>query len=108
MLMQIQELSLPFGGVGPSGMGSYHGIKSFETFTHERSTMIKSSGMETFMTARYPPYSKNKYTLFTLLLFGLPSAFFEKMSFMYEVVGAAFKVQKETKRPHDSNFDSKL
>lgn len=33
--------TLPFGGVGHSGMGAYHGKYSFDTFTHKRSTLIK-------------------------------------------------------------------
>ncbi|KAH8553701.1 Aldehyde/histidinol dehydrogenase [Umbelopsis sp. PMI_123] len=41
-LMHQAEYSLPFGGTGRSGLGSYHGKKSFEAFTHERSVMIKS------------------------------------------------------------------
>lgn len=34
--------SLPFGGVGMSGMGSYHGRESFDTFTHKKSCLVKS------------------------------------------------------------------
>lgn len=34
--------SLPFGGVGMSGMGSYHGQASFDTFTHKKSCLVKS------------------------------------------------------------------
>lgn len=33
--------SLPFGGVGMSGMGSYHGKYSFDTFTHRKSCLAK-------------------------------------------------------------------
>lgn len=34
--------SLPFGGIGMSGMGACHGKKSFDTFTHEKSCLVKS------------------------------------------------------------------
>lgn len=34
--------SLPFGGVGMSGMGAYHGQASFDTFTHKKSCLVKS------------------------------------------------------------------
>ena len=34
--------TLPFGGVGESGMGAYHGKYSFDTFTHKKSTIIKN------------------------------------------------------------------
>lgn len=104
LLMHVQELALPFGGVGPSGMGSYHGPKSFEAFTHERSTMIKSSGLESLLGARYPPYNDSKRTLFNLMVFGLPSAFFEKVSFLYRVVGASFAVFSEKKSQRNSKL----
>ena len=44
---------LPFGGVGASGHGSYHGKKSFDTFTHFKSVMIKSNRVDPPL--RYPP-----------------------------------------------------
>lgn len=34
--------NLPFGGVGASGMGSYHGKKSFDTFVHQKSCLMKN------------------------------------------------------------------
>jgi len=45
---------LPFGGVGDSGMGKYHGKASFDTFTHERSIVRNSFLIDVFL--RYPPY----------------------------------------------------
>lgn len=92
LLMQVQELALPFGGVGPSGMGSYHGIKSFETLTHERTTMIKSSGLESVMVARYPPYSDSKTVLFSLLTLGLPEGFTNKVKAVFKAIGSAQNV----------------
>ncbi len=51
----IQETSrLPFGGVGESGIGKYHGKASFDTFSHVRST-IKSCFLFD-VPLRYPPY----------------------------------------------------
>ena len=44
---------LPFGGVGASGYGAYHGRKTFETFTHYKSVMIKSNLID--LPLRYPP-----------------------------------------------------
>ncbi|KAG0048199.1 aldehyde dehydrogenase 3, member A2 [Gryganskiella cystojenkinii] len=52
--------NLPFGGTGPSGIGNYHGKRSFDVFSHERSTLIKSMGMEKLNDLRYPPYSEKK------------------------------------------------
>lgn len=37
-LMHLANPKLPFGGVGASGMGRYHGKYSFDTFTHEKAT----------------------------------------------------------------------
>lgn len=34
--------NIPFGGIGPSGMGQYHGKNSFDTFTHEKGCLEKS------------------------------------------------------------------
>ena len=62
------EYAIPFGGVGASGMGSYHGDKSFSTFTHERSMIIKKQTMEGSNQARYPPYSERKYALLRFVL----------------------------------------
>jgi len=45
---------LPFGGVGESGTGKYHGKASFDTFSHERS--IVKSGFLFDVALRYPPY----------------------------------------------------
>src|SRR5699024_3169752 len=42
-IMHLSSPYLPFGGVGPSGMGSYHGKKSFDTFTHYKSIFKKSN-----------------------------------------------------------------
>ena len=44
---------LPFGGVGASGYGAYHGRKTFDTFTHYKSVMIKSNLID--LPLRYPP-----------------------------------------------------
>lgn len=49
---------LPFGGVGNSGMGSYHGKKSFDTFTHYRSVLKKANWLD--LPMRYHPYSVEK------------------------------------------------
>ena len=45
---------LPFGGVGPSGMGSYHGEAGFRTFSHERSVLRRPFALD--LRLRYPPY----------------------------------------------------
>jgi len=45
---------LPFGGVGRSGMGAYHGRFGFETFSHRRSVLVKSTRPDPGFV--YPPY----------------------------------------------------
>jgi aldehyde dehydrogenase (NAD+) len=49
---------LPFGGVGDSGMGAYHGRATFETFSHRRGVLAKSTRFDPPM--RYPPYDQRK------------------------------------------------
>ena len=52
---------LPFGGVGASGMGAYHGEYSFQTFSHMKSVLIRSSFLGIPIT--YPPYTERKLAL---------------------------------------------
>lgn len=52
---------LGFGGVGNSGMGSYHGKKSFQTFSHEKSILKKATWLD--LTMRYQPYDSAKEKL---------------------------------------------
>nr|CAA71129.1 aldehyde dehydrogenase [Staphylococcus aureus] len=59
-LMHLANPKLPFGGVGASGMGRYHGKYSFDTFTHEKSYICKSTRLESGV--HLPPYKgKFKY-----------------------------------------------
>lgn len=67
---QITTENLPFGGVGASGMGSYHGQKGFETFSHQKSVLVKDFSFVTEMglSLRYPPYTDSKTNLANFLL----------------------------------------
>ncbi|MCL4578917.1 aldehyde dehydrogenase [Staphylococcus aureus] len=59
-LMHLANPKLPFGGVGASGIGRYHGKYSFDTFTHEKSYIFKSTRLESGV--HLPPYKgKFKY-----------------------------------------------
>lgn len=49
---------LPFGGVGESGMGAYHGRASFETFSHRKAVLVKSTKVDPPLF--YPPYTEAK------------------------------------------------
>lgn len=65
-IMQVASDYLPFGGVGDSGMGSYHGKASFDTFTHYRSIIKKSNLID--LPIRYLPISKKKEKLIKKVL----------------------------------------
>jgi len=60
-LQHISNPHLPFGGVGYSGMGEYHGKSSFTTFSHQRSVLEKFSNLTSALIN--PPYSKEQMTL---------------------------------------------
>jgi len=53
-MIQFGNSRLPFGGVGESGIGAYHGKYSYETFTHKKSISIKSNWLD--IPIRYAPY----------------------------------------------------
>lgn len=55
-LLQLAPAGLPFGGVGDSGMGSYHGKASFDAFSHFRSVFSKPFSWDNRFL--YPPYSR--------------------------------------------------
>lgn len=57
VLMHVSEKNLPFGGVGNSGLGSYHGKKSFDTFTHFKSVLVKGKNE---LNTRYAPHGEKK------------------------------------------------
>ena len=68
LMVQFAEKTLPFGGVGESGMGSYHGKFSYDNFSHRKSVLYK--GFAGDASARYPPYSDRKLKLLKALLSG--------------------------------------
>ena len=57
-ILHLANSNMPFGGVGSSGLGSYHGESSFRTFSHYKSILIGSSLFDN--PFRYPPYSSSK------------------------------------------------
>lgn len=65
-IIHLATSRMGFGGVGGSGMGSYHGKKSYETFTHEKSIVKKSSYID--LPIRYMPYTRGKEKLLKLFL----------------------------------------
>jgi len=66
VVMHFTCIELPFGGVGDSGIGSYHGKSSFETFTHYKSVLDKSTALDP--SIRYPPYHEKKVKILLRLM----------------------------------------
>ena len=58
-MLHVAQASLPFGGVGPSGMGRYHGVEGFRTFSQVRPVYRQSRwhGLSLF----YPPYGPDAH-----------------------------------------------
>ncbi|PLZ14733.1 aldehyde dehydrogenase [Fischerella thermalis] len=65
-VMHIGVSSLPFGGVGDSGIGSYHGKFSFDTFSHYKSVLHNPFWLD--LKWRYAPYTKGKLSFLKRLI----------------------------------------
>ncbi len=65
-IIHLASDSIPFGGVGESGMGHYHGKYGFDTFTHLKSIVDKPSWLD--LPMRYQPYSALKEKLIRMFL----------------------------------------
>lgn len=58
VIMHISNDDLPFGGIGPSGMGHYHGIEGFREFSHARA-VFRQTGIDVAgLAGLRPPYGK--------------------------------------------------
>ena len=58
VVMHVAQEDLPFGGVGPSGMGSYHGLDGFRTFSHAKAIFKQSKLNVAELAGIRPPYSE--------------------------------------------------
>jgi coniferyl-aldehyde dehydrogenase len=67
-LLHFAQDDMPFGGVGPSGMGAYHGFEGFQTFSHAKSVFYQSKINGASLLA--PPYGGTIETLLKVLLRG--------------------------------------
>ena len=65
-IMHLVSPHLPFGGVGKSGIGCYHGKYGFDTFSHKKSIVLKATYPD--INVRYRPYTKFKMFLVKMLL----------------------------------------
>ena len=68
VVMHVAEHGLPFGGVGESGIGSYHGAKTFYSFVHAKSVLKRSTWFD--FKQKYPPYDEKKLK-FAKAVFGV-------------------------------------
>lgn len=65
-VIHLANHNIAFGGIRKSGIGSYHGNKSFETFSHYKSILKKANWID--LPMRYTPYTKNKEKIIKLFL----------------------------------------
>ncbi len=65
-LLHYLNPRLPFGGVGPSGIGAYHGRFGFETFSHRRAVLQKNSRVD--LGLGYPPFTRTKLAILKRLI----------------------------------------
>ncbi|KAF3334183.1 Aldehyde dehydrogenase family 3 member H1 [Carex littledalei] len=73
-ILHLANPHLPFGGVGESGIGAYHGKFSFDAFSHKKA--ILSRGFSGEAKARYPPYTTGKQKILRGLINGSIVALF--------------------------------
>ena len=64
-LQHFVNPNLPFGGVGKSGIGSYHGVNGFERFSHKKSILKAATWFD--MSLLYPPYKGKVKTIRKLM-----------------------------------------
>ena len=65
-IMHLASSQMPFGGVGESGMGGYHGRFSFETFSHRKSILHKATWLD--LSVRYGRNIERDLRLVRLML----------------------------------------
>lgn len=63
----------PFGGIGKSGYGSYHGPWTFNAFTHERTVFRQPYWVDVFLGLRYPPFKPKKTQLAKMIMENKPN-----------------------------------
>ncbi|KAJ6657318.1 hypothetical protein lerEdw1_002685 [Lerista edwardsae] len=101
VLMHFTLPGLPFGGVGNSGMGAYHGRHSFETFSHRRSCLVRALKMEAVNKLRYPPSSQKKVDwgkFFILKRFSKPKVGLVALALVGILVAVVVKNRKAVSR----------
>ena len=110
--VQLSVETLPFGGVGASGYGAYHGKYSFDIFSHKKSVLIRDFSFvgENLGKFRYPPYSDRKLHTSKMMLKKRNFPTFPLQAFWYVVcmgIGAVlmyFGQDIAAKIQNDANF----
>lgn len=75
-VLHVGVTQVPFGGIGNSGMGSYHGKYGFDAFSHERTVLNQPFWAELLMKMRYPPYAAKKTK--TMARLSAPNAWYAR------------------------------
>ena len=65
-IMHLVDPNLPFGGIGNSGIGAYHGKAGFEAFSHKKSVVKTSNWFD--LKQKYPPYDKRSLRIIKMFL----------------------------------------
>jgi aldehyde dehydrogenase (NAD+) len=65
-LMHLANSNLPFGGVGASGLGAYHGQHSFDAFSHKKAVLVNGTLFD--LPVRYFPWMQYKEKILRLLM----------------------------------------
>uniref|UniRef100_A0A8C7MAE6 Aldehyde dehydrogenase n=1 Tax=Oncorhynchus kisutch TaxID=8019 RepID=A0A8C7MAE6_ONCKI len=89
VIMHYTLNSLPFGGVGQSGTGRYHGKHTFDQFSHHRACLVKSLGMEDVNMVRYPPQNRQKARRVRLAM-RTPLVDFSRKTYIWAVTATIF------------------
>eukprot|EP00795_Rhopilema_esculentum_P015399 gene15399-6639_t len=93
-IVQAAVPSLPFGGIGQSGMGAYHGKFSFESFSHRKACLIKKQNLEALNAIRYPPYTDSNMKTACWFLMPSRNSKYMKFFFYFAVFGAVIYLLK--------------
>ncbi|MCL4134849.1 UNVERIFIED_CONTAM: hypothetical protein GTU68_022009 [Idotea baltica] len=99
VIFHLAVPGLPFGGVGNSGMGAYHGKASFDTFSHRKSCLIRNyNRIADFIGSyRYAPYSDGKVTFLSFMLKerNLPPVRYLKYAFAFALGAVSLYAAQE-------------
>jgi aldehyde dehydrogenase (NAD+) len=66
VVLQFINMNTPFGGMGESGMGRYHGRTGFDAFSHQKTILSKPTWFDLFL--KYPPYRDFNLKIFRTVL----------------------------------------